>query len=180
MKITEGVWRREEKKKTTKEDKVLGEECSESEYIYYKGTDRNFYGDARLSFWKTKVWGGVNVPGITMLKTKMDISEYAAEEKVLAVTVWRILITALWEVCSSAWNFSSLELRKTTEKLEELKGAFILSLFNTSVTASQRTLPFHYKYQLYRHTISESYERASTVYVSTLNQAMNTSHFNFA
>ena len=39
------------KKKKKKKAKVLGEECSKSEYIYYKETDRNFCWDARLFCW---------------------------------------------------------------------------------------------------------------------------------
>jgi hypothetical protein len=73
MKIMEGWWRREEKKEMTREAKVLGEECSENGYIYYEGTDRNFYGDARLSFWKRKVGDGVNGWKIKILKKKVDI-----------------------------------------------------------------------------------------------------------
>ena len=54
---------------------MLGDECSESECIYYKETDRNFYCKARLSFWKRKVGDGVNGWGMKMLKKKVDISE---------------------------------------------------------------------------------------------------------
>ena len=52
----------------TKEAKVLGEEGSESEYIYYKETDRNFCGEAQLSFRKRKVGNGVNGWGLKTLK----------------------------------------------------------------------------------------------------------------
>jgi hypothetical protein len=67
--------RKRKRKKKTKDAKVLGEECSQSEYIYYKETDRNFCGEARLSFWKRKVRNGVNGWGLKMLKKKVDISE---------------------------------------------------------------------------------------------------------
>jgi len=60
----------DEEEEKSKEAKVLGEECSGSEYIYYKETDRNFCGEARLSFWKRKVGDGVKGWGIKMLKKK--------------------------------------------------------------------------------------------------------------
>jgi hypothetical protein len=58
-----------------KEAKVLGEEHSESEYICYKETDRNFCGEAWLSFWKRKVGNGVNGWGLKMLRKEVNISE---------------------------------------------------------------------------------------------------------
>lgn len=54
---------------------MLGEEHSESEYICYKETDRNFCGEAWLSFWKRKVGNGVNGWGLKMLRKEVNISE---------------------------------------------------------------------------------------------------------